>query len=63
MVSLKEYQAKYAVFEKQRQELTNAEKLFDLPITMYSDLIEIDKDLKNMSFVYELYVAQSVSGM
>ena len=57
---LKEYQAEYANFEAQRQELTSAEKLFDLPITMYADLIEVDKELRNLAKVYELYEAQRV---
>ena len=58
---LKEFQTQYNVHEKQRQELANAEKLFDLPITKYDDLIEVDQDLKNMAKVYDLYEAQRVS--
>lgn len=58
---LKKFQVEYATYEKQRQELSNAEKLFDLPITTYSDLVEVDKDLKNMAKVYDLYEAQQVT--
>lgn len=47
-------------YESQRQELTNAEKLFDLPITLYPGLVEVDKELKNMAKIYELYEAQRV---
>ena len=61
VVLLKDFQAQYAECEKQRQELTNAEKLFDLPITLYPDLIEVDRDLRNLAKVYELYEAQRVS--
>ena len=57
---LKEFQAEYAKYEKQRQELTNAEKLFDLPITLYPGLVEVDKKLKNIARVYDLYEAQRV---
>ena len=57
---LKEFQAEYAKYEKQRQELTNAEKLFDLPITLYPGLVEVDKELKNITRVYDLYEAQRV---
>jgi hypothetical protein len=57
---LKEFQAEYAKYEKQRQELTNAEKLFDLPITLYPGLVEVDKELKNIARVYDLYEAQRV---
>lgn len=59
---LKEFQKLYAEQEKQRQELTMAEKLFDLPITMYPDLVEVDRELKYLAKVYELYEAQRVSG-
>lgn len=58
---LKEFKAKYAEYEQKRQELTNAEKLFDLPITGYPHLLEVEKELKNLSHVFELYEAQRVS--
>lgn len=57
---MKEFQAEYMKYENQRQELTNAEKLFDLPITLYPGLLEVDKELKNMAKVYDLYEAQRV---
>ena len=57
---MKEFQAEYAKYENQRQELTNAEKLFDLPITLYPGLVEVDKELKNIARVYDLYEAQRV---
>ena len=58
---LKEYQTMYLEFESQRAELTNAEKLFDLPITGYPNLMEVEKELKNSTLVFELYEAQRVS--
>ena len=58
---LKEYQTHYSEFEAQRGELTNAEKLFDLAITGYPHLLEVEKDLKNSALVFELYEAQRVS--
>lgn len=57
---LKEYQALYSEFEVQRGELTNAEKLFDLSITSYPHLLEVEKELKNLTLVFELYEAQRV---
>ena len=63
MELLKEFQSKYSVFEAKRNELTNAEKLFDLPITVYEDLIKVDQNLKNMAKVYELYEAQKVKSI
>lgn len=61
MKLLKQFQTQYGIYEKQRQELANAEKLFDLPITKYDNLIEVDQDLKNMAKVYDLYESQRVS--
>ncbi|XP_015274779.1 PREDICTED: dynein heavy chain 10, axonemal [Gekko japonicus] len=41
--------------EKNRQELANAEKLFDLPITMYPDLMKIQKAMKGLRQIYDIY--------
>ena len=60
MQLLKEFQAEYAELEAERQELTNAEKLFDLPITMYPHLIEVDQQLRSLATVYQLYEEQRV---
>ena len=57
---LKKFQEEFAELEKERQELVNAEKLFDLSITLYSDLIEVDNSLQGMAKVLELYEAQRV---
>lgn len=48
--------------ERNRQELANAEKLFDLPITMYPDLIKIQKEMKGLRQIYEIYKLQQVDG-
>lgn len=58
---MKEFKAQYILMEKQRQELTNAEKLFDLPITMYPDMIEVDKELRNIGRIFEIYENQKAS--
>ncbi|XP_053327864.1 dynein axonemal heavy chain 10 [Spea bombifrons] len=47
--------------EKNRQELANAEKLFDLPITMYPDLIEVQKEMNGLRKIYEIYNAQKLA--
>uniref|UniRef100_A0A8D0HBM0 Dynein axonemal heavy chain 10 n=1 Tax=Sphenodon punctatus TaxID=8508 RepID=A0A8D0HBM0_SPHPU len=44
--------------EKNRQELANAEKLFNLPITMYPDLMKVQKDMKGLKHIYEIYKLQ-----
>lgn len=47
--------------EKNRQELANAEKLFDLPITMYPELLKVQKEMSGLKAIYELYEALKVS--
>ncbi|XP_063171723.1 dynein axonemal heavy chain 10 [Candoia aspera] len=47
--------------ERNRQELANAEKLFDLPITMYPDLIKIQKEMKGLRQIYETYKLQQAA--
>ena len=61
MELLEEFKKEYATMEQHRQELTNAEKLFDLPITTYPDVMEVEREIRNMSKVYELHQAQKVS--
>uniref|UniRef100_A0A2K5DJP1 Dynein axonemal heavy chain 10 n=1 Tax=Aotus nancymaae TaxID=37293 RepID=A0A2K5DJP1_AOTNA len=41
--------------EKSRQELANSEKLFDLPITMYPELLKVQKEMTGLRMIYELY--------
>lgn len=47
--------------ERSRQELANAEKLFDLPITMYPELLKVQKEMTGLRLIYELYEALKVS--
>lgn len=47
--------------EKNRQELANAEKLFDLPITMYPELLKVQKEMTGLRMIYELYEELKVS--
>ncbi|XP_069880965.1 dynein axonemal heavy chain 10 isoform X1 [Dipodomys merriami] len=42
-------------FEKNRQELANAEKLFDLPITMYPELLKVQKEMSGLRLIYDIY--------
>ena len=43
-----------------RQELTNAEKLLDLPLTVYPVVNTIQKDMKGLRQIYDVYKAQKV---
>ena len=58
---LKQFKEEFVKFEKERQELTNAEKLFDLPLTMYPDMLQIEKELRGSEQIYSIYEKQKVS--
>ena len=45
---------------EQRQELKSAEKLFDMPITVFQDLLQIQKDMKGLEQLYSIYKEQKV---
>ena len=51
MELLEEFEEGIPTMEQHRQELTNAEKLFDLPITTYPDVMEVEREIRNMSKV------------
>lgn len=59
---LKKFKGEFAKFEKDRQELANAEKLFDLPITMYPEMQQMEKELKGLELIYRIYEKQKVCG-
>ena len=44
--------------EAERQELANAERLFDLPITMYPELLQVQKEMKGLEQIYAIYDEQ-----
>ncbi|XP_044053526.1 dynein axonemal heavy chain 10 isoform X1 [Siniperca chuatsi] len=52
------YEADLAKVLARRQELANAEKLLDLPVTVYPDVISIQKDMKGLRQIYDVYKAQ-----
>ena len=57
---MKQYRVEVNKYESERQELANAEKLFDLPITMYPDLQQVQKQMKGLEMIYALYEEQQV---
>lgn len=57
---LKSYKNEVQKYESERQELANAEKLFDLSITMYPDLTKVAKEMNGLELVYTLYEEQKV---
>ena len=58
---LESYKKELARYERDRQELANAEKLFDLPITMYPELLQVQKEMSGLEKVYEIYKQQKVT--
>lgn len=54
------YETELAKVEASRQELAKAEKLFNLPITMYPELLNVQKEMKGLRQIYEIYKAQKV---
>ncbi|KAM6051570.1 dynein axonemal heavy chain 10-like [Theristicus caerulescens] len=44
--------------EKVHQELGSIEKLFDLPVTVYPDLMKAQNDMKGLKQIYEIYELQ-----
>jgi len=57
---MKSFRKEVGELEQVRQELANAEKLFDLPITMYPDLLDVQKQMKGLEMIYSLYEEQLV---
>lgn len=57
---LSSFEKELARHEKNRQELANAEKLFDLPITMYPELIKVQKEMSGLRLIYDLYESLKV---
>ena len=47
--------------EKINQKLGSVEKLFDLPVTVYPDLMKAQNDMKGLKQIYEIYESQKVS--
>ncbi|NXE97067.1 DYH10 protein, partial [Menura novaehollandiae] len=47
--------------EKRHRELGSAEKLLDLPVTVYPDLLKAQKDAKALKQVYDIYAQQKVT--
>ena len=61
MELLKKFRGEVDTRETERQELANAEKLFDLPITMYPELLAVQKEMKGLEQIYALYDEQKAS--
>ena len=58
---LKRFKEELSNFEKERQELANAEKLFGLSITLYPELLDMEKELKGLDQIFSIYENQKAS--
>ena len=58
---LKQFREEIDNLEAERQELASAERLFDLSITMYPELLQVQKEMKGLEQIYKLYQEQTVS--
>ncbi|TNN52944.1 Dynein heavy chain 10, axonemal [Liparis tanakae] len=52
------YEADLAKMVTGRQELANAEKLLDLPVTVYPGVVSIEKDMDGLRQIYAVFKAQ-----
>lgn len=57
---MEKYEADLAKVVAGRQELANAEKLLDLPVTVCPEVISMQKDMKGLRQIYDVYKAQKV---
>uniref|UniRef100_A0AAV2KWR9 AAA+ ATPase domain-containing protein n=1 Tax=Knipowitschia caucasica TaxID=637954 RepID=A0AAV2KWR9_KNICA len=52
------YESELSKMVSQRQELTSAEKLLDLAVTVYPEVVSMQKDLDGLRMIYDIYRAQ-----
>lgn len=52
---LKKCKEDFAVFTQRREELVKAERIFDMPVTLYADFFHLDKQLQGLEKIFELY--------
>ncbi|TRY94050.1 hypothetical protein DNTS_011956 [Danionella cerebrum] len=55
------YEQELAKVESSRQELAKAEKLFNLPITTYPELLNVQKEMRGLRQIYEIYKNQKTA--
>ncbi|XP_019718448.1 dynein heavy chain 10, axonemal-like [Hippocampus comes] len=58
---MEHYQAELAKAVEGRQDLANAEKLLDLPITVYPEIVSIQKDMNGYRLIYDIYQEQKAA--
>nr|XP_057927697.1 dynein axonemal heavy chain 10-like isoform X1 [Doryrhamphus excisus] len=58
---MESYEAELAKMVAGRQELVNAEKLLDLPVTVYPEIVSIQKDMNGFQKIYDIYRNQKAA--
>ncbi|KAM9858629.1 dynein axonemal heavy chain 10 [Aulostomus maculatus] len=61
LVIMETYEVELAKIVAGRQELVNAEKLLDLPVTVYPEVINMQRDMKGLKQIYDIYRAQEAA--
>ena len=60
---MRKYEEELAELEERKLDLTNAEKLFELPITLYPAMMQTSKEMAGMEQVFQLYSQQKVQNI
>lgn len=60
LILMANYEANLAKIEEERHDLTNAEKLLNLPVTMYPEATKIQKEMQGLRQIYQVFEAQKV---
>lgn len=55
------YVVRFDDLDAQRLELMKAEKLFDLPLTDYTDFLRVKREFEAMHVLYKLYKQQKIA--
>jgi dynein heavy chain len=58
LAKLEEFQKRLAAAQATRQELLDAQQLFNLPLVTFDSLGQMHKEIQRLNVIFELYVAQ-----
>ena len=59
MDQMKSYKNELTKYENIQKDLADAEKLFDLPITLYPELLQVQKEMNGLTQIFALYEEQT----
>ncbi|XP_027024931.2 dynein axonemal heavy chain 10 isoform X2 [Tachysurus fulvidraco] len=61
LMNMAAYEEELAKIEAIRQGLGNAEKLFDIPITNYPELLSVQQEMRGLRLIYKIYEEQKTA--